>query len=297
LSAQAVNIAPNNLKGALLLSLSASIFTFEVVLFRLASDEASAAQMMFFRALAQLVIGTTMVAMSPGGTFRTRHPVLQIVRGLTSLGAWYLYYVSFLLLDLALATTLTFSTSLFVVVLAAPVLGERVGATRWAATAIGFVGVVVATGAATASFSPPVLYGLSSAALAAVLVMLNRVLVRTEKTATIMFYIGLVVVLGTSPAAILDWHPLSPRAAGMLAVAAMIGAAGMWLTIEAYRAGEVSALAPFPYLRIVFAVALGFVLFAEVPGWNTVFGMLVIVATTIYITRFERRRGLATPQR
>jgi len=290
-------VAPNNLKGALFLSISAAVFTCEVILFRLASDEASTAQMMFFRALAQLLIGTIMVAVTAGGTFRTRHPGLQITRGLTSLAVWYLYYVSFMVLDLALATTLTFSASLFVVVLAAPVLGEQVGLPRWIATLVGFAGVVIATGVSTSGFDPYVLIGLASAALAAVLVLLNRVLARTEKTATIMFYIGVVVMLGTTPVAVYDWHPVSAGTLAMLAVAGLIGAGGMWLTIEAYRAGEVSALAPFPYLRILFAVAGGILVFAEWPAVNTLVGMAVIVVSTIYITRSERRRGLAVPQR
>lgn len=288
--------AADNLKGALLLSLSAVVLTGEVVLVRLVGDAAVTAQIVFFRALAQLAIGTAMV-IAARGTFRTARPALQLIRGLTSLGVWYLYYLSFLLLDLSLATTLTFSTSLFVVLLAAPVLGERIGTARWAATVMGFVGIVIAAGATSATLDPAVAVGIASAALAAVLVLLNRILVRTESTATIMFYIGLVTTLGTAPAAILHWQAVPPSVLAVLAIAGLTGAGGMWLTIEAYRAGEVSALAPFPYLRLVFAVAAGYAIFAESPGWNTLIGMAVIVAATITITRAERRRGLAAPHR
>ena len=116
-----------NLKGALLLMLAAAVFTGEVLLVRLAGDEAATSQIVFFRAFAQLLLGTAMVVAARGG-FGTKRPGLQIARGLTSLGVWSLYYISFLLLDLALASTLTFSTSLFVALLAAPVLAERIGA-------------------------------------------------------------------------------------------------------------------------------------------------------------------------
>ena len=285
-----------NLKGALLLCLAAAVFTGEVILIRFAAGEAATAQIVFFRAAAQLALGTLMVVASRG-TFATNRPGLQIARGLTSLGVWLLYYISFIMLDLALATTLTFSTSLFVVVLAGPVLGEKIGLSRWSATIVGFVGIIVATGVSSESLNVGVAVGLASAALAAVLVLLNRVLVRTEQTATIMFYIGVVTLLGSLPVAIWNWQPLSPSILALLVLAGIVGTAGMWLTIEAYRAGEVSALAPFPYLRLVFAVIAGFLIFSEWPSWNSLIGMAIIVAATIYIAREERRRGLAAPHR
>ncbi len=285
-----------NLKGALLLSLAAAVFTGEVILIRFAAGEAATAQIVFFRAVAQLILGTLMVLASQG-TFATRKPGLQVARGLTSLAVWLLYYVSFIMLDLALATTLTFSTSLFVVLLAGPVLGERIGLSRWSATIVGFVGIIVATGVSPDSLNVGVAVGLAGAALAAVLALLNRVLVRTEQTATIMFYIGVVTLLGSLPVAIWNWQPLSPATLALLVLAGSVGTMGMWLTIEAYRVGEVSALAPFPYLRMVFAVIAGFWIFSEVPPWNSLVGMTIIVATTIYIAREERRRGLAAPHR
>lgn len=287
---------PSNLKGAVLLSLAAAVFTGEVVLIRLAGTGAGTAQIVMFRALAQLLLGTVMV-IAAGTGFATGRPLLQLVRGLTSLAVWSLYYLSFLLLDLALASTLTFSTSLFVVLLAAPILGERIGPARWAATVAGFLGVVIAAGITWSSLDPAVAIGLASAALAAVLVLLNRILVRTERTATIMFYIGVVTTMGTVPLALMDWRPLAPAVMVLLALAGLVGAFGMWLTIEAYRAGEVSALAPYPYLRLVFAIGAGYLLFAEVPGPNSILGMAIIVAATVVITRAERRRGLAAPHR
>ena len=289
--------AAENLKGALLLSAAALVFTLEVVLMRYAQAHASIAQIVFFRAAAQLAVAVVWAAASDVRLFRTRRPGLQIARGLASLATWALYYLSFLWLDLALATTLTFTTSLFVVALAAPLLGERVGLARVAATVVGFLGVVVASGLGSGLLQPGVLVGLASAAVAAVLVFLNRVLARTEATVTIMFYIGVVTFLGTAPVAALDWQPLTLSGWLLLIATGCMGAFGMWLTIEAYRAGEVSALAPFPYLRIVFAVAAGLLFFGERPDWQTLIGAAIIIAAALVVTRSEHRRGLAAPHR
>ena len=134
----------------------------------------------------QLAAVTAWIAARDRTLVRTGRPWLHLARGLTSLVCWWLYYRSFQLLDLALATTLTFTTSLFVVALAAPLLGEKVGVRRWTMTVIGFAGVVVASGATGFVLAPGVAIGLASSAAAAALVFLNRLLARSEATSTIM---------------------------------------------------------------------------------------------------------------
>jgi drug/metabolite transporter (DMT)-like permease len=122
--------APDNLRGAVLLAMSAVVFTAEVTLMRLIADQVSQAQIVFFRALGQMVLSLLILQGAGWALLRTTRPSLHIIRGLLSLTMWWLYYLSFRLLDLGLATTLTFTTSLFVVALAAPLLGERVGPVR-----------------------------------------------------------------------------------------------------------------------------------------------------------------------
>jgi drug/metabolite transporter (DMT)-like permease len=226
------------------------------------------------------------------GLLATRRPGLHLLRGLTSLLCWWLYYYSFQALGLALATILTFTSSLFVVFFAGPILGERVGRLRWAMTLLGFAGIALATapdlsGAGAALLG--VLAGLGAALAAAALIFQNRILSRTEPTATIMLYIGIVATLGTLPVMVADWSPLKVDALALLAISGGLGTAGMLFTIEAYRVGEVSALAPFPYLRLVFSALAGFVLFAEVPGPHALGGAVLIVAAALIVTRGEAR--------
>jgi drug/metabolite transporter (DMT)-like permease len=283
----------DNLRGALLLGLAALVFTAEVTLVRLVSDQTSQAQVIFFRALGQLVLSLAILQGAGWARLGTDRPGLHIARGLLSLAMWWLYYLSFRLLDMGLATTLTFTTSLFVVALAAPLLGERVGAVRWAATLAGFGGVALAAGFGQGGAGLGVVVGLLSAAGGAVIVFMNRVLSRTEPTATIMAWIGIVTCLGAAPVAALGWQPLAPWTLTVLVLTGLCGACGMWLTIEAYRVGEVSALAPVPYLRLVIAVAVGWWLFSEVPGLTVLAGSAVIILSSLAVARHEQRRGLA----
>lgn len=274
------------------------VFTAEATLVRISAPVANEAQIVFFRSLAQLLLSVVVIwRMGSVGRLETGRPVLHVVRGLTSLVSWWFYYASFRALDLALATTLTFATSLFVVALAAPLLGERVGRVRWTATVVGFAGIAIAAGPAADAPAGGVAIGLLAAMFGAAIVILNRLLGRTEATATIMAWIGLVTTLGSAPVAWWLWEPLGLGDALLVCGTGLLGALGMWLTIEAYRVGEASALAPVPYLRFVVASVIGLVLFGETIGPALLIGAAVVVSASILAVRHEMRQGLASPQR
>lgn len=267
----------NNRYGAVLLIAAAAVFTADVSVLRFVSPDVPFAQIIFFRSICQLVIVALWIGVThPPRFMSARWPAL-VVRGLTSLVCWWLYYASFQALDLALASTLTFTTSLFVVAMAPFVFGERIGLGRGASTLVGFGGVVLASEVTGLQVDPGVLFGLGSAFAAAILIFQNRALARTEHTATIMFWIGLVASLGTFPAAAAGWSAISPGDATLLILAGSLATLGMLLTVEAYRFGEVSALATYPYLRILFALLIGYFIFDELASYREIVGACIVV--------------------
>jgi drug/metabolite transporter (DMT)-like permease len=280
--------AINNRYGAALLVAAAGLFTLDVTVLRFLSPGLPFAQIIFFRSACQLVIvGLWIGATRPALFGSTRWPRL-VLRGLTSLLCWWLYYASFQRLELALASTLTFTTSLFVVAMAPFVLGERIGVWRWLTTGAGFIGVILASKITGLNIEPGVLFGLGSAFAAAILIFQNRVLARTEHTATIMFWIGLVATVGTMPMAIASWAGLAVVDALLLVTASTLATVAMLLTVEAYRFGEVSALATFPYLRILFAIGVGYFVFAEIATPRELIGAAIIVICGLLAN--EKRR-------
>lgn len=281
----------NNRYGAALLVAAAGLFTIDVTVLRFLSPDVPFAQIIFFRSLCQLVIVTLWIGYTRPVLYRsTRWPKLM-VRGLTSLVCWWLYYASFQRLDLALASTLTFTTSLFVVVMAPFVLGETIGIWRWMTTGLGFIGVIFASGVTGLSVETGVLFGLGSAFAAAMLIFQNRLLARTEHTATIMFWIGLVATIGTMPVAVAGWTGLSLGDGLLLVTASTLATVGMLLTVEAYRFGEVSALATFPYVRILFAIGIGYFVFAEVASPHELIGAAIIVICGLLANEKHRPGG------
>lgn len=280
--------AVNNRYGAVLLVLAAVVFTADVAVLRFVGPEVPFALIIFFRALCQLVIVALWIAVTRPTLFRSPRWPKLVLRGLTSLVCWWLYYASFQQLDLALASTLTFTTSLFAVAMAPFVLGEKIGMLRGLTTLLGFSGVILASGATGFAVETGVLLGLASAFAAAILIFQNRVLARTEHTATIMFWIGLVASAGTFPWAMAGWTGLSLSDAVLLLTAGTLASIGMLLTVEAYRYGEVSGLATFPYTRIIFALAIGYLIFGEVASPRELLGAGIIVICGVLAT--ERRR-------
>ena len=281
----------NNRYGAALLIAAAAVFTADVTTLRFLSPDVPFAQIIFFRSLCQLVIVALWIAFSrPALIYSARWPKL-LLRGLTSLVCWWLYYASFQTLNLALASTLTFTTSLFVVAMAPFVLRERIGIQRGLTTVLGFVGIVLASEVSGLTVETGVLFGLGSAFAAAILIFQNRVLARTEHTATIMFWIGLVASVGTLPAAVQGWRELVLSDGLLLLTAGTLATLGMLFTVEAYRFGEVSALATFPYVRILFALAIGYFIFAEAISLRELFGAAVIITCGLLANKSHRSVG------
>jgi drug/metabolite transporter (DMT)-like permease len=168
------------------------------------------------------------------------------------------------------------------------VMGEKIGMVRGFTTALGFVGVIIASNVSSLSMEKGMLFGLGSAFMAAILIFQNRLLARTEHTATIMFWIGLVASAGTMPMALAGWTDLTLADALLLLTAGTFATIGMLLTVEAYRFGEVSALATFPYARILFALTIGYFLFAEVASMRELFGAAIIIACGLLANRSRR---------
>ena len=275
---------------------SALMATLEAVFLREIGPRASQAQVLLFRSGAQLLlvgVSGALLLRSAALVVRTSRLRMHLWRGGLAAVSWWCYFMSFKTLPLALATTLTFSSQLFVILLVWPMLRERVTWAQLSATLVGFVGVLVAAGIWDPStLDWRVSYGFASAFMGAVMILITRALSFTERTETIMFYMALVVFVSAIPQSLLDWPALDRELALWLSLMGLSGTLGAWLMVEAYRRAEASALAPYTYTRLVFAAALGTWLFGDVIATSTVTGALLIVGSNLalfwYVARTTR---------
>jgi drug/metabolite transporter (DMT)-like permease len=167
------------------------------------------------------------------------------------------------------------------------VLGERVRWRRGLATMAGFIGVLIMVRPDRGAIDAAAAVALLSAFLGALSTTLIKRLSTTEPALTILVYFGLFSTLLTAAPASLVWRRPDPRQWVLLALVGALGAIGQFFQVRAFAIGELTAVAPIDYARLIFAGILGFVVFAEIPDRYTVAGAAVIVGSTLYIAYRE----------
>lgn len=281
----------DNLRGAALMSAAAVVFAAEALAIRWMSARGIPIEVQVaFRAVGQIVWIVPALLASGFVVFRTARAPMHILRGFASLLTWAGYYGSFARLEAATATVLSFTNVIFTTLLAAPLLGERVDRWRWAGTLVGLAGIAVMLRPGHGADPLGVAMAIGAALAWCGITLTSRSLTRTESTATILAWVGLVTFAGAAPFAVAAWVPLGLGDLAALAVLALVSPSIIWLVTEALRAGEASAVAPFQYLRLVFVAGVAWLVWGEVPdGWAWA-GGAVVVAGALVVTLAEARR-------
>ena len=219
----------------------------------------------------------------------------QLLRGVFLFGSTFFNFLALQTLQLAEALSINFFAPMVVTALAGPLLGEWAGWRRWLAVIIGFVGILVVTRPGFASFGVGHLYAAASTLCYAFYVIMTRSMGRTESSSSMIFYSALAPVVFMSPAVPLYGSlPAGAFHWVLLLSLGAYGAFGHWLLIKAYKMAPASALAPYPYLQMVWTTTLGYLVFAEVPDRWTILGAAIIVASGLYIVNRERQLRLAS---
>ena len=220
----------------------------------------------------------------------TRHPALQVLRGLTLVAQLILLIEGFVRIGLVESHAIFACYPLLVAVLAALVLGEAVPPARWLAIAAGAVGVLIILQPGAGVFTPAALIVLGAASIFATYSILTRLVARHDSPQTSFFYTGIVPGLLLSLAAPFVWRPLDVTDWGWMALLCVSGALGHFLLIRAYQRTQASQLQPFAYLQLVTASALGVIVFGEALSWTTLLGAAIVVLAGLSNVWIERPR-------
>lgn len=253
-----------------------------------------AIQLVFTRSA--LVVGALLPILLWKGVrfWRVRQPGLLILRGLLASSGQVFTVLAVFELPLADVQALSFSRAFMVVGLGVILLGEVVTWRRWTAVALGFLGVLIVANP-TATLNVAVLYALAGTLSFAGSLVVAKMLLASESRGTLMIWNASVqFCVSIVPAMLLwkqptGWDPLI-----FVAMAALVLVVQP-ISLQAFRLGEISALAPVDYLRILTGAVVGFVFFAEVPGSSLWFGAALIIAANIWIQRENRRAEVNHP--
>lgn len=263
-------------------------------------------EVIFFRSFFALVplFAFSVYTVGPLAVVRTAHPFLHIARSMAGVSSMFLNFTALMLLPLADITAFGFVMPIFAVILAALFLHERVGRYRWRAVAMGFAGVLVMLsphgGIGTIllhGFSTGAGLALTGALLSAVVVIIIRQMHATEKGETIVFYFMATCAAAGAVTMVWDSAALTMAQTAWLVLCGVLGGIGQICMTFCYRYAEPSLLAPFDYTAMIWAVALGYAIFAEVPEPLVMLGAAMVIMAGLFIVWRERQLHRVTVER
>jgi|AntAceMinimDraft_6_1070360.scaffolds.fasta_scaffold11898_2 drug/metabolite transporter (DMT)-like permease len=262
---------------------------------RIVADEVGAFETSALRFIWALPMMLPWILRGKGNVLRTeRHGLHFVSAALTALTT-ALLFLGLAHLPVALATTLNFTAPLFTTIMAVVLLKERVEIARWAATVVGFIGVLVILRPGFVVFDPAILLPIASAATLALWYFTLKRLGRTESTATITVYQTIWASLLLFLLALPEWQTPSFTALWLSIAMAAMGTAAIFLMARAFELADASLVAPFDYARLPFVALFGFILFDQIPELYTVLGAAIIIGSAFYIARRETRARPRVP--
>ena len=249
-------------------------------------------EIIFFRnAFAFVPLGLYIWRTTGFSVLKTQRPWGHLTRSTIGLSAMVCGFSALQHLPLTEATAFNFASPLFMTALSALLLGEVVGRHRWGAVLVGFIGVLIMVRPEPGHLNVVgVSLALGGAVSAAGAMVAIRQIAATEKGATIVFYFTLAGTVLGAVGSLFHWVTPDPLTLAMLILGGLLGGVGQLLLTEALRVAPVGVVAPFDYTQLIWATAIGFLVWEEVPHPATIVGALVVAASGVYILHREMRR-------
>ena len=230
----------------------------------------------------------------------TRHPWLQAFRGAVVAAQICLTSYAFVTLGLIQTHAVLVCGPLLIAALSGPILGEQVGWRRWAAIAVGGLGVLVILWPDSSVFTLLSLLPLGAAFLWSLYVLATRYVSREDSAATSFLWTGMAGAVAITGPGLWVWVAMTPGDWAWMLALCCTSVTGHFLLIRAYDMAEASALQPLTYLQLVFVSVVGVYLFGEVLHTNVIIGTVIVVAAGLFTLWRQQVRaraaGRAAPQ-
>lgn len=281
---------------------SVVMFIIMAAIIKTTAEHVPAGQAVFFRSLCAMPVIVVWLLMRGelGTGLRASAPMGHIWRGVVGTLAMGLGFAGLAYLPLPEVTAIGYAAPLLTVVFAAMFLGEDVRLFRISAVVLGMIGVMIVLsprltivpGVGDDAATLGAMLVLGGAVFAALAQVFVRKLVLKETTSAIVFYFSLtatVLSLATLP---FGWVIPDARETGLLVLAGLLGGVGQILLTSSYREADASVVAPFDYASMLFALAIGYWVFDEVPTVTMLIGATIVVTAGVLIIWRERKLGL-----
>ncbi len=285
---------PPAVRGLLWSATAGLLFTVLNAIMRELSLQLAPFQTQFLRYLAGLAVMTPLLLRAGLGSYRPRTVGGQFLRGGVHTAGLCLWFIALPHIGLADTTAIGFTTPIFIMIGAVLVFKETMRWERWLAALIGMGGVLIVVGPQlTGAGGWYTLVMLASAPVFAASFLITKGLTRYERPEVIVVWQAITVTLCSLPLALPGWTwPTAPQ--WLLFVACgVLGSTAHYCLTRSFSVADISATQSAKFLELVWATALGWLVFSDVPSRWTLLGGAVICASTLWIARREVR-GKAT---
>jgi drug/metabolite transporter (DMT)-like permease len=248
-------------------------------------------QMLLIRSIAALLLLSPLIWRTGAVHFTgAPRPALQIARVLLSVAESIMFFWAVTYLPLADTVTFYLAAPIYVTALSAIFLKEPVGWRRWSAVAVGFIGVLIALRPSAATLTLPALIALAGSLMFSLFLISTRLLRGTHDVVMVSGTFGAMLIVSGSVAPF-AWVAPTPRDIGLMMVLGAVAMTAFFCINRALKLAPASVVVPYQYTMIVWAVALGYLVFGDVPDAFTLGGAAIIVAAGLYI--FWREQAVA----
>jgi len=219
---------------------------------------------------------------------KTKKIKLHLARSFFNVIAMLSFFYALSIAPLADVASLAFTAPLFASILAVFFLKEIIGIKRMIAIILGFIGAIIVIDPVYSSINNGHILTLLSASVWSISLIIIKILGRTESSVTITSYMVIIMIPLSGFAAYFYWETPTIHDLIFLAIIGISGTAAQMLLAQALRQGDTSIIMPFDFLKLIWAVGIGYLFFFEVPSLNTWLGSIIIFLSTIYIANRER---------
>ena len=242
----------------------------------------------FFRNLFGLIVIAPWFIRYGLQPLKTKKIKLHIARSFFNVIAMLSFFYSLSIAPLADVASLAFTAPLFASILAVVFLKEIIGIKRIVAIILGFIGAIIVIDPVYSSINNGHILTLLSASVWSVSLIIIKILGRTESSVTITSYMVIIMIPLSGIAAYFYWETPTINDLIFLVIIGISGTAAQMLLAQALRQGDTSIIMPFDFLKLIWAVGIGYLFFFEVPSINTWLGSIIIFLSTLYIAYREK---------
>ena len=242
----------------------------------------------FFRNLFGLIVIAPWFIKYGLEPLKTKKIKLHMARSFFNVIAMLSFFYSLSIAPLADVASLAFTAPLFASILAVVFLKEIIGIKRIMAIILGFIGAIIVIDPVYSSINNGHILTLLSASVWSVSLIIIKILGRTESSVTITSYMVLIMIPLSGIAAYFYWETPTINDLIFLIIIGISGTSAQMLLAQALRQGDTSIIMPFDFLKLIWAVGIGYLFFFEVPSLNTWLGSIIIFLSTLYIAYREK---------